>query len=288
MIKLALQDLGLLRKAWRIPLARNLFVYDLTGLESIEDPLEFSEAVSLLRTESLHGKTTARHRFRDLDARAAVHLSGLERPVVHDIAVSTGITSRELFEALAGAGLPPELHISDKYWLYYCSGRRLVRVFGADRRFLYAYCFGLLADPGLPRKYFLSRLLFRLLEPLTSFPDAPRRLVLFDAETRRWLQEGKLCQLDYDVFETRLPGRFDFVRCMNLLNLNSWFTREQIRTALANLKASMREGAVLLVGRTDDRTGVNAAGFYRRNGDRLVLLEAVNGGSELHGLLEAA
>jgi chemotaxis methyl-accepting protein methylase len=111
-----------------------------------------------------------------------------------------------------------------------------------------------------------------------------RWFVLFDREVLEHIQKGMIRSIDYDVFTTRMPRTFSFVRCMNLLNL-SYFPRESIETALRNIIESLKEGGVLQIGRTHTN-GTSHVGFYRKRGTRLEVLQEVGSGTELREVID--
>ena len=133
-------------------------------------------------------------------------------------------------------------------------------------------------------KYPMTRFLFWLLA------DRPivgpiRWFALFDREVVEHIEKGLIRRIDYDVFTTRMPDSFAYVRCMNVLNL-SYFPRVSIETALRNLIESLREGGVLQIGRTHP-DGMSHAGFYKKRGSSLELLRQVGNGTELREIIDA-
>jgi hypothetical protein len=107
--------------------------------------------------------------------------------------------------------------------------------------------------------------------------------LLYDPEVIDRIDRGVMHHVDYDVFETRMPSQFTFVRCMNLLNMDR-FAPTQIEHALKNIVLSLKDSGVLQVGRTM-ADGHNTAAFYLKTDKGLRLLKEVGGGTELRDLL---
>ena len=228
-------------------------------------------------------KQTAAGRFRDLDEAtiSCMHKESLN--VIHDIAVSNGVTSLELFRTLHSRGLPVSFHISDKYARYGTTGRILVRILDADGALVEMYACGILAKSNLSQKFWLSRLLYSLLAGKSAHHKS-KLILLFDPQVMENIEQGLMHFIDYDVFETREKSRFTFVRCMNLLNLD-YFSSDKIEGALRNIVGSLKEGGILQIGRTM-RDGHNMAGFYINTRGGLRLVREVGGGTELRDILK--
>jgi hypothetical protein len=147
-----------------------------------------------------------------------------------------------------------------------------------------AYCFGILAYRNAGRYFPGSRLLHRIVSLLPQSGGELEEIDLFDPTTKEYIRTGKLKKLEYDVFGTRIDSQFTYVRCMNILNRNCWFTDQQIAGALVRIKSSLVEGGLLQLGRTND-AGVNAATFYRKVGKSFHPVDEMGGGTELSDLV---
>jgi len=229
-------------------------------------------------------KETSEARFRDLDPIASSLITHYRLDSIHDIGVSSGVTSLALYRTLAATGMPVSFHISDKYAVYGRAGRWLVRIIDADGWVGELYVCGILGKHAdISNKYPVTRLLYSALAK-RPFSDRISWFALFDPEVLQYVQQGLIRRIDYDVFVTRMPDAFSFVRCMNLLNPNN-FPRQSLQAALRNVSESLREGGVLQIGRTHE-DGASHAGFYRKRGARLELLREVGTGTELHEMIE--
>jgi hypothetical protein len=205
--------------------------------------------------------------------------------VVHDIGVSSGVTSCDFYDLITSAE-EVMFFISDKYTRYYCAGSYIVRIYDVNKTFLYGYLLWLVAKKREGWRYIISTLLYWIIRE--SFPADQRfhEICLFDTQARQYLTEGKLRNIEYDVFETELLNRFTFVRCMNVLNRDSWFSDESISVALSLISKSIVEGGVLQVGRSRDN-GLHDVSFFKKSGTNLILVENVGQGTELIDLIEA-
>jgi hypothetical protein len=233
-------------------------------------------------------KETAAGRFRDLDDMLIDLIRQVPNPVIHDVAVSNGITSLELLDRLRAAGIPARLYISDKFARCVSVRRGLVaRVYDAYGSLLHARVGVVLADRQASWRFPVSRVLFRLLgERAPSVTDADvTEIVLYDRWVRDALDAGVMTNLEYDVFSSRVDIEFDFVRCMNTITRKN-FSPERIAAAVANLQRSIKPSGLLLVGRTVPG-GRNDATFFRLEGGCFVPERVVNQGTDIHDIVVA-
>jgi hypothetical protein len=227
-------------------------------------------------------KETAMGRFRDLDEITASPAISDDLNIIHYIAVSSGVTSLELYRVLESRRFPLNFYVSDKHATYGSTGSALIRIVDADQKPVEMYVCGVLAKRNLTNCFFLARFLYSLLadvgahHPFRWFP-------LLGPAIMEQIDRGRIQQLDYDVFETRMPAAFTFVRCMNLLNL-SYFTPSRIVDALHNIVAPLKEGGGLQIGRTMP-DGRNTVGFHRKTRTGLSVLKEVGGGTELRDVV---
>lgn len=98
------------------------------------------------------------------------------------------------------------------------------------------------------------------------------------------LKQRILTNLNYDIFLAKENNTFNFVRCMNILNIE-YFPEDKIIIGLQNLKDSLVDKGILLIGRTL-QNGVNQASFYKKENNNLILMEEINGGSEIKSIIE--
>ncbi|MGB6603826.1 MAG: hypothetical protein WBE65_05980 [Steroidobacteraceae bacterium] len=234
-------------------------------------------------TSNATSKQTSAGRFRDLDPLARSIITEHKLTVIHDVGVSSGATSLDLYRTVAATGIPFNFHISDKYAVYGATGRFVVRIIDAQGSVTEVYVCGLLGKRGVSHRYPVARFLHWLLAD-RSIRGPVRSFVLFEPSVLEYIQKGLIRRIDYDVFTTRMSDSFSFVRCMNLLNLD-YFPRESIAIALRHLFESLKEGGVLQIGRTHPN-GASHAAFYRKRGAHLELLQEVGNGTEVRDLID--
>ena len=167
---------------------------------------------------------------------------------------------------------------------YYYSGKRIVRIYDNKKQLLYGYIFGILADKNLSNNFIFSRLLFHFLIRYVSKKEY-KKILMLDIDTTELIKKGELKVINYDAFETEIINEFDFVRCMNLLNANSWFSDDQIIKAILNVKNSLKEGGIFLIGRTNQESNINNAAFFIKDNNKFLHIEDLNCGCEFKRII---
>jgi len=265
----------------QIPIVNRFIVFNFSHLDGIEDPILRAKVYSYITTECFHGKTTASRRFSDIDKITLRYLRKMEDPVIHDIAVSSGITSCDLLREIKAAGIQADYCISDKYSLYYSTGKRFTRIYDANKKFLYGYIFSLLAKKTDDVKLIGSKVLYYLLKIMSTPDNNYKKVLLLDGNAVMNINNGNFTFIEYDVLSSIIKDKFTYVRCMNLLNRYSWLGDDEICIALRNIKTSLKENGIMQIGKTEDGTGVNNVSIFKKTDDKFVLLEHINAGSEL-------
>jgi len=283
-LKFATRSERLLGLVATLPGLRKFLVYRKDAIAELRHPAMRDYVYKEFFTSNATSKETSAGRFRELDQIARSIVKEGKLGAIHDIGVSSGVTSLELYRTLLTTEIPLRFDISDKYAVYACTGRRPVRIIDADGCVSELYICGLLGKRDVSNKFPLTRLLHWLLanRPVS---DPLRSFLVFDPEVLEHIQKGLIRRIEYDVFTTRMPDAFSFVRCMNLLNL-SYFPAESLKTALGNVSESLQEGGVLQLGRTHP-DGSNHTSFYRKRAKRLEILQEVGGGTELRHLIDS-
>lgn len=266
----------------RIPLLRSFFVYRTDALYELRNAAVRDYVYAGFFTPNATSKQTSRGRFWDLDQIARSMITEYELDSIHDIGVSSGVTSLDLYRTLITTGTSFNFHISDRYAVYGSTGRYPTRIVDADGSVTELYLCGVLGKRDISNKFPVSRFLHWLLAD-RPFDGPVRWFALFDHEVLTHIENGLIHRIDYDVFTTNMPCAFSFVRCMNLLNL-CYFPRERIETALRNIVASLKDGGVLQIGRTLP-DGTSHATFYAKRGARLESLQEVGRGTELREVI---
>lgn len=232
------------------------------GSPTLPDPRVEAAFYSRLKMRNATFKSTRPGRFADIDPALVAHAARRlpKAPQVLDVAVSTGVSTVELVDALRRAGFDPSVTATDLFLK-----ARIVQV---NRRLR------ALIDPGgWPLQYEIAgwgiRPWIRRLDYLTfawiargiarrALADRLATLAELAAGAEVALVSPRLAQLpsldlvEDDVLQRRpgFVGRFDLIRAANILN-RGYFSREQLAGAITHLRGYLRgEGALLLVTRS--------------------------------------
>lgn len=288
MIKIFISNIRHFKVLKKNKYLRKFFLFDLDRIENLKDPVLHSLATTYQITPEAPSRETSPSRLSDIDMLLLSLLSKNREYVIHDVAVSNGITSLALFDTLKGGGINFKMFISDKinelYFLKWgCLGVTLTK----NNNFLYGNCLGIACIPDAPYKLFLSRLAGILCEyfwdkkinDIKNF--SVKKIDLIFKDVRDLIEKGKIECMNYDVFNEIFVSSFDVVRCVNLLNL-SYFPSYKIIKAIDGLKLSLKEGGILQLG---SGSGQNAkVSFYKKNNNNLEVIQKINGGYELDHL----
>lgn len=271
-----------------------------SGNGGVPDCVRESEFFAKLKMRNGTFKLTQPSRFRELETafRPALSQRAADVRDVLDVGVSTGITTIELLRFLESCGSAPRVTATDLF-----IDAHIVEV---------AAGFRVLADPeGWPLQYEVAGLAIRSwIRRLdyVSFAFIPRRLahVLLQPRLRELIRSGRskpvqmitrslppndaitFVQDDIMRQSPDFVGRFDLVRAANILNKN-YFSADQIRSAVTNIRAYLRgRGSLLVVTRTNEK-GENGGTLFEVGGDgSLAVLMRVGAGSEVEELVLAS
>jgi hypothetical protein len=238
-------------------------------------------------------KRTHRSRFGKFD-RATVsavreHLgdSTIEALSVHDLAVSDGRTSVDLYQQLRSVyGDKLRFLASDILpWVHVVSGpKERLKIVTDDsgkimELFYPPFVFNLARQES--KFYWINHIARQLLLRRASFLSAlfVQRSTAVHA-TKIWLlhkdcrelaeHKGNFTFDRYNIFEP-IDQQFDIVRAMNILN-PSYFNRQEIHRTLCNVFSSLRVGGLFVTGSNEGQGSEVAGGIYVRtaNGFRRV------------------
>jgi len=278
MLQTVLKDEKLLHWIYKIKPLRYFFVPHICMLQDIKNQeiLDFSQR--MIYVSSGTSRQTKLDRFKDIDDLSISFIQQSLNPVVHDVAVSSGATSRMLYKRLVVSNKPFAFFISDKFAKVYVQKGFISRVFDADAKMMWGYVGRLVANQRLPF-FYVSKLLFWLIRKDRENIDGLDSVWLYERPVVDLLRDGKINHLDYDIFNTHLSPQFTFVRAMNILNLN-YFSQADIKKAIQLLGASLVEDGVLQVGRTS-QNGESNVSFFRKCKGEFQLLETFRQGSEI-------
>ena len=137
-------------------------------------------------------------------------------------------------------------------------------------------------------------LLFKLVEKL--LPSLFNKIYLFDLmnvklkksklliENLNSISQIKFFEQDIFNIDKKYFHFFDVVRVSNLLNY-SYFSENQIKVAINNLKKISKENSIILINRTPNNSKNNTASFFRKKKGKFELIEDLNGGYEIKNLI---
>lgn len=261
-------------------------------------------------------KRTLDRRFEELDEIVARHFARMRQTVsgevrVHDMGVSDGRTSVELYERLCSSG-PLRFVASDLYprvdIVRSLAGGWAV-VFDEDGHVVQYVAHGFVVSPVAPDRmlaYPVNRLALAAFEyHLQPVARAARDSLLTapidDLERRSidgfeiWrvplicraclslLRDGQIRFQRHDI-RAPLSERYHLLRAMNVLNHVSL---EQLPHVAAHLREGLEEGGLLVVGRSADPGNRTLATVWQRVGDRLHVIARLHGGAETADLIES-
>jgi hypothetical protein len=287
MFKFVFSNENVFLRFHNLPLGKYFFLFNIKNFPASKNPRVKEIFLSQVILPNKTLKSTAGARFEDLDKTAVKYLNHPNESAIHDIAVSDGLSSIEFFKAISGVRNDFNFYISDKFSKFYVSPNCITRVYTADYSLMHFYLFNLIyADNKISNYFFLSKLLFYILKLISArFIPAKKQMQeirLYDPQVIAILQSGKIYELEYDILSSRIDQKFTFVRAMNILN-RVYFNEDEILQALNNIMYSLKEKGILLTGRTIK--GVNNATFYQKIDSRFEILETLNNGSDIDGLV---
>jgi hypothetical protein len=255
-------------------------VYDTVG-----PPSERAEERFFTRVRLPGGvfKTTQPHRLDDLNRLVEKLLPGDGPLELMDVAISSGITTREWSEQLTLAGIAHRMLAGDSHingeWLPFVWGDMLL---DQERsHVLYADIVGRSVNTS---------------GDSTRSLLAVRVLKLFARLFRANIQQVELVSpklrdctaievVEDDIFSRReeMSGRFHALRAANILN-RGYFDDASIRAGVANLAERLRPDGLLIVCRTHE-DGTNHGTVFRLTEGQWVRAARIGNGSEIEDLV---
>ena len=284
MIKIASKNIRFLERISKIPVLKYFFVLKISeNFPQINSEPVLEKFYTDIYVSNRTSKRTVKNRFPDLNEISFEYIKKQKNPVIHDVAVSSGISSSEFFDFLKSKNINSNFYASDKYAEIRVKKGFITKAYSSENKLIFAYfaCF-FAVDKNI---FFpLTVLLHKILKKIKVPEKFDYKLLLLHPELSQKINKNEIEFINYDIFNTEVKDKFSFVRVMNILNLG-YFDEQKIKTALKNIKKSMKENAVLLVGRTNS-DGINNAGFYKKENGQFVLLKDVNKGSEINQIIK--
>ena len=284
MFRVRIQSEGILRSASKIPVLRDLVRADIQRISTLKHPEIIDLAFSEIGLNSGVSKQTNKERFADVDKLSVQIITSRSLTRIHDVGISSGITSIELARQLQTSSFDGEMFISDKFARFWVDHQGLsTHIFDSELKLVCTYLGPIIGDRWDTWKFPVSKLLFRHALK-KSFDDINKKeFLLLHTDVLETIKRGDLSFIEFDIFEEAQDHTFDFVRCMNLLN-RGYFPTEKIVTGLKVLYASLVVGGVLQLGRTHSE-GCNHVTFYEKTTSGFRRVESTGQGSEIHELV---
>jgi hypothetical protein len=216
-------------------------------------------------------KTTQPGRFTDIDSWLSQNFYK-SYVSIHDIAVSSGITSLELKQNLERDGFKVNLSISDKFMSLSYFKRNLITYFyDNDGNYVLGNIFGIVAQRNCNNFFFISRFLSKITSRNAKkrFDNCLPELLLLHPEVCTSIDQKEVTFINYDIFKTSIYNEFDVVRAMNILN-PIYFDVNEIKTAVRLMFDSLKDGGILIIGRTHLEDQKNHVSIYVKKDDILI------------------
>ena len=287
MLKIVIKSPSIFRKLMQYRRLRPWFPFDLSRLHLIEDEKTFVFALQATRLPNGTCKTTNNQRFHELDESICKHAVKFDGAIkVHDVAASDGITTVNLSDALTKHGVSHDICFSDKFSNLYTRRLGLSRiVYDQDGTLVYGQLLGLLACKFLPKRFGLSRLLGRIFAEKYERRTSEKEILLLNPLARARIADNKMEFYYYDLFVgDDSKGPYQIIRCMNALN-PAIFDSNDLSIAINKLVDSLDEKGVLVIGRTDPKSGDNHASIFLKSQSNLEVIERIGSGSEIESLV---
>jgi hypothetical protein len=283
MIKIALKNIQILAFLNKLPVLKYFFILKIDkSFNEIQENKVLEKFYTDIYVQNKTSKRTANNRFTDIDKISLKYLDARNVNYIHDIAVSSGITSDNLFELLQKEKIPFTLEISDKYAFIKVKEGFTTKVFDINNHLFFAY-WGIFFAGDKNIFFPLTVLLYKIIKKNSRKFAFDYTLYLFHPNILKKINSNKIKVIDYDIFNTNIIGKYHFVRSMNILN-KGYFSDNKLLTAIQNIKKSLKENGILLIGRTDSK-GINNASFFKKIENKFILLQDIHKGSEVKNLV---
>jgi hypothetical protein len=287
MFKIQVGNPRVFKRLSSLPRLKSVFLFDLRALDRIKEGALFIKAIDHLRLKNGTFKTTSQGRFSEIDKALIRLLKNTRFTVrVHDFAISDGITSFELYQALKENDLQFELHTSDLFSRIVSYRRFPVKRYtDQSGNLIYGSIFNVVGDSRLPNKFWLSKMIGKYVE--RSFcEDSKAETLLLNPMILTLIRSGLVKFEEVDVFGINADDsvKYDVIRCMNVLN-PQYFSRDQLKKAIVGLTSILTPRGLVILGRTDIKTGQNFASIFQMIDGHLDEIQRFNGGSEIRDIV---
>ncbi len=263
---------------------KSFFVYDITKSTEIEEAIFYNKVISLYSNNNNTSKTTYGGRFDDLNNVLLQLIDNRKIIKIHDVAISSGVTTADLYNFLNNKNINAQIDASDSFSTIEYYGDDIKYFFDSNNNLIQIYFYRLFLGLKISNYFFISKLLFLLQSFFKNTRKKRKKIYLFDKQFHKYFSNKQINYFDFDLFDINHSNKkYDFIRVMNVLNL-IYFTDQQIIFAVKNLFESLEDNGIILIGRTS-LEGINNATFYKKNNNKLFSIKSMNNGYEHDSLI---
>jgi chemotaxis methyl-accepting protein methylase len=288
MLKFVIKNQNYFSKIQKFKILNHFFIYDITKLDEVEDELMYNKIISSYSNNNNTSKYTYSNRFDDLNEILTNIILNKNTNFlnIHDVAISSGITTIELHDHLQKSNFNFKITGSDRFSEIYHKGNIIKYFYDIDGNLVQIYFFNLFLGLKITNLFFLSKMLFYFFKNLYTPKHNLKKILLIDKKFKKYINNSSIQFVNYDLFDNnQLDDKFDFIRVMNVLNL-LYFTESDIVNAINKLKQTLKLGSFVLIGRTNNE-GINNATFYKlENNHTLSSFYSINNGYEFSYLIK--
>jgi hypothetical protein len=207
--------------------------------------------------------------------------SGFQTPLILEIGASSGITSLELLNRLAGAYkkiyvtdlffmIPYEIQDKATYFYHPLTKHCIMRA--SDWYIVYEDVRDALFPMGFIARWLLAR------APKYDPTCTSSASMLHPDLKRRATTDQLIIIKEYSLFDIWNYDPVDIVKVANVLN-TAYFSDDEIRIAVVNLKNAMKPAGKLII--TDNRDLEKVSMFTKIETGKFILDKEFNGGAEI-------
>lgn len=246
-----------------------------------------SEFYPYIRLPNSTFKTTSARRMVDADDLLISLLRQGHRGDrgyhILDAATSSGTCTFELYNTCVSRGLSVCMFASDLYMEARLLNFWAIKILYLDTDYILQVDLLNLAFPRISEH---AGRLFSIAGSLVRFARkigvSSRRLLLINRDAEDSPIEFSGGDVFAEVYKSEPERNFDVIRVANLLHTN-YFSEEEILSAISNLLSRLRDGGILAIVRSQEDG--NRASFFRWQSNKLELLDQLNGGVKITGLV---
>ena len=279
MLKIIINNKKIFELLSNLKYIKSFFVYDITKSPEIDDGIFYNKVISLYSNNNNTSKTTYGGRFDDLNNILFELFDNKKIIKIHDVAISSGITTVDLYNFLISHNINAKIDASDRFSTIEYYGNSIKYFYDSNNNIIQIYFFNLFLGLKISNFFFISKLFFLLLKNFKTNKKTRKKIFLFSKEFYEYFNHNKINYFDFDLFDINSNNKkYNFIRVMNVLNL-IYFSEQQIIFAVKNLLDSLEDNGILLIGRTS-LDGINNATFYKKNSNKLYSIKSVYNGYE--------